>query len=267
MQEQAEGIAMGRPVLAPERRRVIADLIRDRGSVHAAELAQLFGVTGETIRRDLTALADLGVLERAHGGALAAVDGETTFSQRLTVRQAEKNAIAREAATLVRDGSRIILDSGTTTAGLARLLRDKRNLLVVTNAVTNAWELMKFREVTVILTGGIVRRSTFGAVGDLAVDALRQLHVDQTFLAINGVSAARGLTYPSFKEVAVKRAMIAAASEVILLADSSKIGLESLVQVAPITAVHRIITAGDIDPDEARRIRDAGVDLIVAVPR
>src|SRR5450759_2748815 len=104
------------------------------------------------------------------------------------------------------------------------MLRDKRALVVVTNAVTHAWELMKNPEATVIMAGGIMRRSTFGAVGDLAVDAISQLHVDHAFLAIHSVSAAAGLTYPSFKEVAVKRAMIASAPEVTLLGDSSKVG-------------------------------------------
>jgi DeoR/GlpR family transcriptional regulator of sugar metabolism len=262
--ESLERPLPSRPVLAPERRRIIAELVRERGSVHAADLARLIGVTGETIRRDLSALAEMGLLERTHGGAVAAGDGETSFGQRRTVRLAEKRAIARAAATLVRDGSRIILDSGTTTMSLAHELRDKRDLLVVTNALTNAMELVGNREVTIIMTGGIVRRSTFGAVGDLAVQSLQQLHVDQAFLAIRGVSADRGLTYPSFKEVAIKRSMIASADEVILLADGSKIGVESLVQVAPLAAVQRIITAGDVDPEEARRIREAGVELIIA---
>lgn len=252
--------------LAVERHRAIEELLRRRGTIRAAELAALFGVTPETIRRDLNELAERGVIQRAHGGAVAAVSAETSFDYRLGVREAEKLAIAVAAAELVEDGMRILLDSGTTTLGLARALREKRGLVVVTNALTHAMELLRNPDATVILAGGIVRRSTFGGVGDLAVDAIRQLRVDRTFLAIHSVSARGGLTYPSFKEVAVKRAMIDAGGDVSLLADSSKIGRSSLVQVAPITAVQRIVTAGAVDADEAQAIREQGVEIVVAPP-
>jgi DeoR/GlpR family transcriptional regulator of sugar metabolism len=255
-----------RPVLAPERQRQIRELLRERGSVHAGELAGIFGVTHETIRRDLARLEEAGLLTRAHGGAVADADGEATFRQRLGINEREKMAIGRAAAELVRDGSRILLDSGTTTLALARSLQGRRDLLVVTNAVTHAGELMNRRDVTVVMTGGVVRRSTYGAIGDLAVDALRQLHVDQVFLAIHSVSAAAGLTYPAFEEIAAKRAMVAAGTEIILLADATKIGRTSLLQVVPITSVHRIITSGSVDAEEAARIRDLGVDLIVVPP-
>jgi DeoR family fructose operon transcriptional repressor len=250
-------------VLAPERQRLIMELLRERGSVHARQLANHFGVTHETIRRDLNSLSEAGVLTRAHGGAVAAVDGETTFGQRLGVHEREKVAIGRAAAALIKDGTRILLDSGTTTLALARSLRGRRDLVVVTNAVTHAGELMKLREITVVMTGGIVRRSTYGTYGELTVDALKQLHVDQVFLAIHSVSAAAGLTYPAFEEIAAKRAMVAAGAEVILLADSSKIGRTSLLQVAPITSVSKIVTAGSVDPNEAARIRDLGVELVI----
>lgn len=253
-----------RPILAPERQRLIVELLRERGSVHAMQLASHFGVTHETIRRDLRGLAEAGVLKRAHGGAVAAVDGETTFGQRLGVNEDQKLAIGRAAAALVKDGTRILLDSGTTTLALARSLHGKRDLVVVTNAVTHAGELMQLREITVVMTGGVVRRSTYGTFGELTVDALKQLHVDQVFLAIHSVSAAAGLTYPGFEEIAAKRAMVAAGAETILLADSTKIGRTSLLQVAPITSVSKIVTAGAVDPDEAARIRDLGVELIIA---
>jgi DeoR family fructose operon transcriptional repressor len=116
------------------------------------------------------------------------------------------------------------------------------------------------------MTGGVIRPNTFGASGQLAAATLRGLHVDQTFLAIHSVSVKGGLTYPLFEEVDAKRAMIEAASEVILLADHSKFGRQALVRVAPITAVHRIITTPGIDPTEAAAIRDLGIDLIIVEP-
>jgi DeoR family fructose operon transcriptional repressor len=254
-------------LVAFERRDRIADLVRDRGSVRASELTDLFGVTDETIRRDLAHLADQGVLRRAHGGAVATpTRAESTFERRLHEHEAEKIAIARAAAELVRDGSTIIIDSGTTTVHLARAIADKRDLVVITNAVTNAIELIGSPTVTVVLTGGVVRPATLGAVGDLAVATLKELHVDQVFLAMNSVTVDGGLTYPSFEEVAVKRAMIEAGSEVILLVDASKFGHNSLVRVAALDAVSTVVTSASSDAGTIGAMRDMGIEVIVAEP-
>lgn len=255
---------MRQQMLPADRLQVIADLVRERGSVRGRDLVDVLGVTDETIRRDLARLADQGLVRRAHGGAVAIrPNDETDTSFRLREHANEKIAIGRRAVNLVSDGSSIILDSGTTTLCLARALHGKRDLVVVTTAVTNAVELVGNPGTTVIMTGGVIRPNTFGASGQLAAATLRGLHVDQTFLAIHSVSVEGGLTYPSFEEVDAKRAMIEAASQVILLADHSKFGRQALVRVAPITAVHRIVTTPGIDPDEAAAIRDLGIDLII----
>jgi DeoR family fructose operon transcriptional repressor len=255
-------VPLSRP-LGPDRQRQILELVRERGSVRIGELSALFGVTDETIRRDLLRLDGLGVLQKSHGGAVLATRAESTFARRLQEHQAEKAAIARAAVDFVRDGSTIIIDSGTTTAHFARGLRGKRDLVVITNAVTNALELMENSDATVVLTGGVVRATTLGAVGSLAVASLHELHVDQTYLAIQSVSVEGGLTYPSFDEVAVKRAMIAAASEVILLADSSKFGHDSLVKVAPLDVLTRVITTPGLASDMSRHLQDLGIDVVV----
>lgn len=248
-----------------DRRRQIAALVTQRGSIRASDLSDLFGVTDETIRRDLTQLAESGVLRRLHGGA-ERTRAETTFSRRLREHESEKEAIARAAADLVTDGSTIIIDSGTTTLHLARALVDKRDLVVVTNAVTNAVELMEHPNITVVLIGGVVRSATFGATGDLAVANLSDLRVDQTFLAISGISIEGGMTYPSFEEAAVKRAMIAAAQEVILLADHTKFEHNTMVRVAPLDVLSKIVTDVKVDSQMEAHLRDIGVELIVASP-
>ena len=252
---------------ASERQKRIASLVRERGSVRASELTDLFGVTDETIRRDLAHLAEVGIVRRLHGGAVADhTREESNFDRRRREHQAEKIAIARAAAQYVTDGSTIIVDSGTTTVQLARELQGKRDLVVVTNAVTNAVELMDNPNVTVVLTGGVVRPATYGVVGEMAVANLNELRVDQAYLAISGISIEGGLTYPNFEEAAVKRAMIAASSEVILLVDSSKFGRDSMVRVAPIEAVTRIITDPGIDSHMKAHLRDVGVELVIATP-
>jgi len=254
-------------MLPADRLQDISELVRERGSVRGSELAERLGVTNETIRRDLDRLAALGVVRRTHGGAVAvrAVD-ETTTAVRLREHAAEKIAIGERAAALVSPGTTIILDSGTTTLCMARALRRVYGLVVVTTAVTNAMELVGNKDTTVVMTGGVIRPITFGASGALAAATLKELHVDQAFIAMHSVSVRGGLTYPSFEEVDAKRAMIEAATEVILLADHSKFGREALVRVAPITAVHRIVTTPGIDPGEEAGIRDLGIDLIIVDP-
>lgn len=251
-------------VPALERRRKIASLVRERGSVRAGDLSQLLGVGDETIRRDLLRLEQMGILRRLHGGAVAErTRFESTFSGRLREHEAEKRAIGQAAAALVADGSAIIIDSGSTMVHFARALHAKRDLVVITNAVTNAVELMENQNITVVLVGGVIRPATFGAVGDMTVANLGELRVDQTFLAIAGVSIDGGLTYPSFEEAAVKRAMISAASEVILLADASKFGRDSFVRVAPLDVLTRIITSPNIDPRLEAHLRGIAVDAVV----
>jgi DeoR family transcriptional regulator, fructose operon transcriptional repressor len=263
-----EGAAGVRQHLLPgDRLEYIADLVRQDGSVRARELVDLLGVTDETIRRDLAKLAELGVVRRAHGGAIASRHrDETTTAVRLREHAEEKIAIGHRAAQLVSPGTTIILDSGTTTLCLARALHATRDLVVVTTAVTNALELVGNPGTTVVMTGGVIRPTTFGASGQLAAATLHELRVDQAFLAIHSVSARGGLTYPTFEEVDAKRAMIDAATEVILLADSSKFGREALVRVARLTAVDRIITSPGVDPAELVAITDLGVEVIIAEP-
>lgn len=252
-------------LIPADRRRVIASLVRERGSVRGRDLVDLLGVTDETIRRDILKLAESGSLRRSRGGAVAIGPlDEAGTDIRLREHSREKLAIGARAAELVEDGSRIILDSGTTTLSLARALRQKRDLMVVTTAVTHAVELLGLPGTTVIMTGGEIRPITYGASGELAVATLREVRVDVAFLAIHSVSVKGGLTYPSFEEVATKRAMIDAAARVILLADHSKFGREAFVKVAPITAVDAIVTTPGIDPAEADEIRALGIELIEA---
>jgi DeoR/GlpR family transcriptional regulator of sugar metabolism len=248
-----------------ERQQRIAELAVGRGRLRVSELVDLFLVTDETIRRDLDVLARAGVLRRTHGGAVATLARhEADFDRRLLQQEREKVAIGRAALEYVSDGSTIVLDSGTTCLQLARTLAVRNDLLVVTNALSNAVELRQATSVSVLMTGGMIRPHTLDAVGDIAVQTLRDLHVDQTFLSISDVSVTGGLTYPRLEEVSVKRAMIEAGSEVTLLADSTKFDHDALMRVAPITALTRIITSPGVDPDTAREIQLLGIELVIA---
>jgi DeoR/GlpR family transcriptional regulator of sugar metabolism len=263
-----------RNVIAEQRRRAIADLAAKQGSIRVSELTEMFSVDETTIRRDLAALAGRGILKRSHGGAVVkAVDGpearvrhESVFSSRMFEYAEEKQGIGVRAAELVEDGSTVAIDAGTTAVYMARALRGKRDLVVVTNAITTAMELVDIPDITLIMTGGVVRRATGGAAGDLALVTLRELRVDKAFITTHSVSIDAGLTEPSFDEVSVKRAMISAASEVVLVADHSKFGREALARTAPLSAIDHVVTSTGIDPALVEAISETGIYVSVADP-
>lgn len=254
-------------MVSEERQARILERIGVRGSVRVSELVELFDVASETARRDLDHLAERGLVRRSHGGASAlAMRSESGYTLRLAQHLPEKEAIAAVALQYVEDGSSILLDSGTTVVQLAKRLGSKRELLVVTNAVPNLVALQDAPGVDVVVTGGLIRHDTYDAVGDLAVATLQHLRVDQAFISIHAASVASGLMYPKLEEVGVKRAMIESASEVTLLAHSSKLGHESLVRVASLDVLTRIITSTGVDADFVRGAEELGIEVIVAAP-
>jgi len=252
-----------RRMLRSDRLRAIADLARESGSIRVSDLSDRLGVTEVTIRRDLARLAEAGVVRREHGGAVALRGVESQYALRAGEEQDAKRAIARHAAALVADGATIVIDSGSTTAELARELVEKRNLRVVTNAITTAAEVAENPDATIILTGGVFRRSTRGTVGDIAVRTLSTLRADQAFIAAAGV-AVDGLSYPALEEVSVKQAMIASAAEVILLADHSKFDQVSLALFADLGSIDRFVTSAPPEGALALALEEAGVEVMVA---
>ena len=212
-------------MFAEQRQQRIVEQARQAGRVDVAELAAELAVTPETVRRDLSALERQGVLRRVHGGAMPVerLGFEPGLAARDAVRQAEKERIAKAAlAELPVEGS-ILLDAGTTTARLAEILPANRDLTVVTNSLPIAIGLSVRPGVTVLMTGGRVRGRTQAAVGDAAVRVLGDTFVDVAFLGTNGITPERGLTTPDPDEAAVKRAMLAAARRVVVLADHTKV--------------------------------------------
>jgi DeoR family fructose operon transcriptional repressor len=217
-------------VYAEERQHAIATLVSERGRLAVTAVAEEFGVTTETVRRDLALLERAGMVRRVHGGAVPAgalTLVETGLGERHGTRTEAKRAIAAAALDLLpaTDGS-VILDGGSSTAALADVLPGDRRLYVATNSVPIAARLSVSPGVTLHVLGGRVRGITQTAVGDATVRALADLRVDVVFLGTNGISAAHGFSTPDEAEAATKRAMVRAAQRVIVLADSSKLGRE-----------------------------------------
>ena len=231
-------------------------------------MAAGFGVTTETVRRDLAALERLGLLRRVHGGAVATSAlsvVEPAVAERDGTRAVEKDRIAKAALDLVPAwGGSVLLDAGTTTGRLAGLLPTDRDLVVVTNAVPLAARLAGVSGVRLHLLGGRVRGVTQAAVGEEAVRTLHDLRVDVAFMGTNALSTGHGLTTPDPDEAAVKRAMVRCGARVAVLADSSKVGREHLIRFAALDAVDVLVTDDGLDDATARELAARDVEVVIA---
>lgn len=245
---------------------MIADRIRSRGVVTIAEMVGLLQASEITLRRDLRVMADQGLLVRTHGGALlpGGLTREPSYGEKATRAAREKAAIARAAVRLIHAGESLILSPGTTTLALAQLLGDIGELTVVTNSLLAADALMPTAGVEVLITGGQLRRSIHALVGPVAEEAVRPLRVSKTFLSGNGLTAKRGLSTPNPLVAAADRALAAAAERVVVLADHTKVGVETMCQTVPPEQISTVITDPGADPSEVAAMRDAGIEVVVA---
>ena len=253
---------------AEERQQAVAELVTQRGRLSVVELAKSFDVTTETVRRDLSALEALGLIRRVHGGALPP-DSMTLLEARLSDRDlantVEKGEIARAALVYVpTSAATLILDAGSTTARLAEILPHDRRLTVFTHAVPVASRLAEQPQVELHLLPGRVRRRTLAAVGVDTVTALQRIRADVAFIGTNGISAWHGLSTPDHEEAATKSALIAAAERVVVLCDSSKIGVDRTMQFAKLSDVDVLITDAQITDAQRAEIESAGVEVVVA---
>lgn len=252
-------------MLSNDRRRVILDLLNTKGSVTVAELGSRFDVSEMTIRRDLDDLERRGLLQRVHGGAVSARGRsfEPAFLSRSGLQQEEKRRIAQAAANLVQNGDSIALDVGTTTLEVARHLEGKRDLTVITNSFRVAEELAETQGLRLILTGGILRPGELSLVGSLAGETFQQFYVDKLFLGIGGIDLVAGLTEYSLEDAEVKKAMLRAAKEIIVVADSTKFGRVTFAAVAPIDVASCIITDDKAESSIVEALRATSIEVVV----
>ena len=247
-----------------QRRQEILNLIREDGRAKVQNLARIFKVSEVTIRQDLIELEEMGYVQREHGGAylkeLETAQAGIVLNQ--SVHADEKEEIARKAAALIREGDSIILDSGSTTTALARLLTGYRQLTVITNALNIAILLGGNQGIQVLVSGGEFKAPTISLTGDTAAGIFKNIHVDKCFLATAGISPEMQLTYPSLSDLPVKSAMIRAAEKVYLLADSSKIGVSSLAALGRLSLIDALITDSHITPGQLDAIRELNVEIL-----
>jgi DeoR family fructose operon transcriptional repressor len=257
----------GVTVYAEERQQSMTRLVAERRRMSVATLAAEYDVTTETVRRDLSQLERLGLVRRVHGGVVPA-DAlgpvEAGLGERDRTNADLKDLIAKTAVALLpRDGATVVLDAGSTTARLAAAIPVDRPLVAFTHAVPVAARLAGLPAVELHLLPGRVRAATQAAVGADTVTALGRLRADVAFVGTNALSVGHGLSTPDSDEAATKRAIVASARRVVVLADSSKIGRESTISFAALADVDCLVTDAGLDPSDRRAIEKAGVEVVL----
>lgn len=251
-------------MLNEERRNAILDILSQHHRILVSELSTRFSTSPVTIRKDLEILEHRGTLHRVHGGAIVAnpsvLDLALTDKERLNTR--EKERIAQAALLLIDEGDVIILDSGSTTMAIARQLKSRKGITVITNAVNIASELAG-SENEVILIGGTVREKSFSLVGPLSEEAIARLTADKLFLGVDGINFEYGFTTPNLLEANINRLMVRAATQVIVTADFSKFGRKSMGVIAGLAEAHKIITDDRIGATDLQRLRGLGIEVII----
>jgi len=253
------------PLFAEERKSRILVMLKEKTKLVVPEICEAFGVSPATARSDLRELEDAGLLKRTHGGAInvSRAGFELDSYQKEVKNLAEKQAIAKFAASFVENGDTIAIDTGTTTLELAKQLLTKKGLTVVLNDIAIAHYLEEHSDANVLLVGGALRRKYHCMIGPVALNTLSGLSVDKAFMATNGFSVKKGMTTPDLNQAEVKKAIIEIASQVILLCDSSKIGYNGFAQVVPVAAVNILVTDSGIDPLNLNEFKTLGLDVRV----
>jgi DeoR/GlpR family transcriptional regulator of sugar metabolism len=258
-------------MLAQQRQAAILDLIRHHGGVRVSHLVRQFGVSDMTIRRDLEALAERGLVDKVYGGATMVGPGSTEepgFVAKSDRQRAEKAAIARHAAMLVEANTAVALSAGTTTAALAAELAEVPGLTVVTNSipVADVFYHSGRPDQTVVLTGG-VRTPSDALAGPVAEAAVTSLNVDVLFLGVHGMSPRTGFTTPNLMEAGIDRLLVSAARRLVVLADHTKWETVGIATIARLEDADVVVTDAGL-PAEARSelVERVGELVVVDVP-
>lgn len=252
-------------MIPAQRRGAILELARQQSELKVEDIASRFGVSRETVRRDLAQLDAQGLLRRVHGGAQKPqTAAEAPFRERLIENADAKERIARTTARLFQDDDTLMIDTGSTTQALARELA-RRRLMIITNSVGVAQNLYGSGSIArVHLVGGEYRGETGEVLGSVALDQIRQYRADHAILTVGAIDAAGGFMDFDVEEAMVARAMIRQSEQVTVIADHSKFGRVAMAQVCPLDGVARVVTDRPPNPIMAEALRSAGVEVHVA---
>ena len=250
----------------PERQKQIFSLLSKQGSLSVAKIVERFSVSEATARRDLESLASEGKVQRVHGGAIAMEQAppELPILERESEQADEKVRIGRVTAELITDKESVFLGSGTTVLEVAKNLRDRKNLTVITNSLPVLNALAGLKEITVISLGGQLRDSELSFIGHITEQALAEIRVDKVVMGTRGISLENGLTNDYLQETLTDRAILKIGHEVIIVADHTKVNRVSTVLLAPLDAVHTFVTNEQADKKFIQSLKKQNVKVIVA---
>jgi DeoR/GlpR family transcriptional regulator of sugar metabolism len=250
-----------------ERQQKIVEHINQKGRVKVEELSGFFNVTGMTIRRDLLALENQGLLYRAHGGAIKrerrSIWQMSSLQTRLCQNEEEKERIALCVAQMIQDGESIMIDGGSTTTKVARRLTGKRNLLIVTNALTIGELLLELEDSKVILTGGELFKETNALMGNATEAAISSYRADKSIIGVSGLVPGEGCFSAIPQEAEIKNRMLQNSQKRIVVADSSKVGTRAFYFFCDFTKIDVLVTDRNIKKNDLAMLKKTGIDVIV----
>jgi DeoR/GlpR family transcriptional regulator of sugar metabolism len=249
-------------MLSAERRQHILSALQRDGKVLASELSAALHVSEDTIRRDLRELADAGLLQRVHGGALPSSPAAASYAVRQRQSSSAKAEIAQVASQLVRNGQVIILDGGTTTLQVAQRLPADLHATVITNSPPIAVALAEHPNVEVIIIGGRLYKASLVAIGAVVVETLRSIRADLCMLGVCSLHPEVGISVPDLEEAHVKRAMISGAAEVVALASAEKLGTASPYVVGPLSELTHLVTERSVPGETLAPYRALGITVV-----
>jgi len=252
-------------MMAEERRTQILQIVRSAGRVKVNELVRRFNTSKVTIRNDLNELHQRGLVLRSHGGAVLPdrILRESPVHERLKAHSDEKRRIGAMAATLINDGETIILDSGTTTLEIARQIKKKQGLQIITNGVNIAAELLDARGVEVFIVGGTVRGESASISGRFTEEMVEQFSADKMFLSGAGCDLDFGVSGANLAETMVNRAMLGISREIILVSDASKFSKRSMSRIVPFSEIDTVISDTSLGEEIQVKLRAIGCNLIL----
>jgi len=250
-----------------ERREQIIQRLRQQGSVQVNDLSALFGVSTVTIRNDLAFLEKQGIAVRAYGGALIcegnATGSEPSVEDKSSLNTALKRGIARAAAELIQPGHRVILDSGTTTYEIARMMRHHHDVIVMTNGMNVGTALLEAEGVELLMTGGYLRRQSLSFYGDQAEQSLQNYHFDMLFLGVDAIDTERGVSTHNEDEARLNRRMCEVAERIIVVTDSSKFNRSSLHKIIDTQRIDMVITDEGVPAESLKELQRSGIEVIL----
>lgn len=249
-------------MLQEQRQQRIMDELRNKQSVRIAPLCEKLGVTRETVRRDLHELEKKGLLKKVHGGAiLKKTNVEPPYAHRSESNNEEKHAIAKRAAAYVDNGDAIYIDIGTSTLYMTEYLGDKQNLTVVTNALMVAYELSKYPQIKVMLSGGELRSGELSLSGSIARKSFEDLFIDKAFIGVGGLSLETGITDYHVGESEIRKMMLNKAMETYALADYSKFDVTAFTKACEVQEIDRIITDTKAPSSMVKALQEQGITV------